>query len=90
LQFSLLSNIRKVYSDAKTPLYRALAQGFFVGMIGMIAHSITANTFIIVRIIEPFWLACGLVMAVPEVEKLETEKLPEIKKSTSTIKLENR
>jgi hypothetical protein len=29
-------------------------------------------------------------MAVPEVEKLETEKLPEIKKSTSTIKLENR
>ncbi|OQC44241.1 MAG: O-Antigen ligase [Candidatus Marinimicrobia bacterium ADurb.Bin030] len=90
LQFSLLSNIRKVYSDAKTPLYRALAQGFFVGMIGMMAHSITANTFIIVRIIEPFWLACGLVMAVPEVEKLETEKLPEIKKSTSTIKLENR
>ncbi|HRS51474.1 MAG TPA: O-antigen ligase family protein [Candidatus Marinimicrobia bacterium] len=80
LQFSLLLNIRKVYSDAKTPLYRALAQGFFVGTIAMMAHSITANTFIIVRIIEPFWLACGLVMAVPEVEELETEKLPEIEK----------
>ncbi len=90
LQFSLLSNVRKVYSDAKTPLYRALAQGFFVGMIGMMAHSITANTFIIVRIIEPFWLACGLVMAVPEVEELEAEKLPEIEKSPTTINLENR
>jgi hypothetical protein len=56
----------------------------------MIAHSITANTFIIVRIIEPFWLACGLVMAVPEVEELEAEKLPEIEKSPTTINLENR
>jgi hypothetical protein len=31
----------------------------------MLAHGIGANTFIIIRIMEPFWLCAGLVMLLP-------------------------
>ena len=42
--------------------------GFLVGFIAMTFHAITANTFIIVRIMEPFWLLAGIVMVTPELE----------------------
>jgi hypothetical protein len=31
----------------------------------MLVHGIGANTFIIIRIMEPFWLCAGLVMILP-------------------------
>jgi hypothetical protein len=31
----------------------------------MLAHGIGANTFIIIRIMEPFWLCAGLVVLLP-------------------------
>ena len=37
----------------------------------MMAHGITANTFIIVRIMEPFWLFVGMVVMMPRLEKDE-------------------
>lgn len=48
---------------ATTHLERILANGFVAGFIGMLAHGIGANTFIIVRIMEPTWLLAGLVGA---------------------------
>ncbi len=30
-----------------------------------LVHAIGANTFIIVRIMEPFWLCAGLIVALP-------------------------
>jgi hypothetical protein len=36
-----------------------------LGMVAMLAHGIGANTFIIIRIMEPFWLCAGLVMILP-------------------------
>ncbi len=30
-----------------------------------LVHAISVNTFIIVRILEPFWLCAGLIVALP-------------------------
>ena len=37
-------------------------------MMGILFHCIGANTFIIIRIMEPFYLLCGMVIAVPKIE----------------------
>jgi len=46
-----------------TRIERVLANGFIAGFIGILVHGIGANTFIIVRIMEPMWLLAGLVGA---------------------------
>lgn len=56
---------------AKTPMFRGLTVGFLAGYVGLLVHAIGANTFIIVRIMEPFWFFAGMVVALPELEKIE-------------------
>ncbi|MCH7823465.1 MAG: O-antigen ligase family protein [Acidobacteria bacterium] len=46
-----------------TRIETILANGFIAGLIGILVHGIGANTFIIVRIMEPMWLLAGLVGA---------------------------
>lgn len=48
---------------ASTRTERVLATGFLAGLFGLFMHGIGANTFIIVRIMEPLWLVAGLVGA---------------------------
>ena len=43
------------------PLERGLALGFVAGTAGLLTHAIGANTFIIVRIMEPFWFFAGII-----------------------------
>ena len=44
-----------------------------VGMVAMLAHGVGANTFIIIRIMEPFWLCAGLVMILPRLTSEQTD-----------------
>lgn len=41
---------------------QAISLGFLLGFLGLLVHAIGSNTFIIVRIMEPFWLFAGLVV----------------------------
>jgi hypothetical protein len=43
-------------------------------------HGLGSNTFIIVRIMEPFWLFAGIVMMIPALEAEEVRKAVEPKK----------
>jgi hypothetical protein len=54
----------------QTPLFRGLIIGFICGFIGLLVHSLGANTFIIVRIMEPFWFFAGMVAVLPNLESL--------------------
>jgi O-antigen ligase len=49
------------YRQARDPFAQGLAMGFLLGFAGLLVHSIGANSFIIVRIMEPFWLVAALV-----------------------------
>jgi len=51
------------------PQERGLALGFVAGTIGLAVHAIGSNTFIIVRIMEPFWLFAGIVTMLPQLER---------------------
>lgn len=63
----------RVYRTTKDPFFRSVALGFFVGIVAMTTHAFTANTFIIVRIMEPFWLLAGIVIVTPELEAEEAK-----------------
>ncbi len=56
---------RESFQTQTDPFAKGLAHGFLLGLIAMLAHGIGANTFIIIRIMEPFWLCAGLVMLLP-------------------------
>jgi len=65
----LLKNIKKYYNE---PLYNTLSVGTFCAFMGLLAHAVGTNTFIIVRIMEPFWCLVALNLAIPILEG-ETE-----------------
>ena len=73
----LLYRVMRVVADARNrfrdtePLYFGLASGFLVGLAGLMIHAIGSNTFIIVRIMEPFWLVCALLVVLPELTSRE-------------------
>jgi len=48
-------------SSGEDPFSRGLAIGFLGGFVCLLFHAIGSNTFIIVRIMQPFWLVTGLV-----------------------------
>ena len=72
LLYALWVFLVNAYRQATVPWIRGLISGFIIGYMGMLVHAIGANTFIIVRIMEPFWLFAGLVMVLtllPQPEK---------------------
>jgi len=87
LLYAILHETWKVSKNAKISFFKYLSQGFFIATIAMMTHGIGANTFIIIRIMEPFWLVCGLVMSIPAVEEIETQKLKELEEEVSKVKL---
>ncbi|MFQ5961103.1 MAG: O-antigen ligase family protein, partial [Candidatus Methylomirabilales bacterium] len=68
LLVTLFRRLHAVFRTAQDPLYKGVALGVLVGFVTLIAHSIGANTFIIVRIMEPFWFLIGMVMMIPQLE----------------------
>ena len=54
--------------EVKSPEFKGLAYGFFAGFIGLLFHSLGANTFTIVRIMEPFWFLAGIIFVLPALE----------------------
>lgn len=51
---------------------RGLAAGFLGGYIGLLFHSMSAASFIIIRIMEPFWFLAGVIVALPALKQQET------------------
>jgi O-antigen ligase len=73
LLWSILKHSLSVLRKMDDELYKGLTLGFITGFIGLTIHAVTANTFIIVRIMEPFWFIAGTIMTLPTLKKLEYE-----------------
>jgi O-antigen ligase len=67
-----LQNLKEV----KTMFSQGLVIGFISGFVGLVVHAIGANTFIIVRIMEPFWFFVGIVAVLPMLERQQAETSP--------------
>jgi O-antigen ligase len=65
LLWSTIQHGMRAVHHLRDPEERGLAVGFVAGTIGLAVHAIGSNTFIIVRIMEPFWLVAGIVMMLP-------------------------
>jgi O-antigen ligase len=74
LLYSILKLAIRRMKDAKNPYFKGLAIGFFAGYIGLLFHAIGANTFIIVRIMEPFWFFAGIIAVLPALERQHQEQ----------------
>jgi O-antigen ligase len=57
--------------------FEGLALGYIAGFMALITHCVGANTFIIVRIMEPFWFLTAIVTVLPLLDRLETGSLAE-------------
>ena len=52
---------------ADDPFYLGVSTGFLACFFAMLTHAIGANTFIIVRIMEPFWFLTAIVIMIPQI-----------------------
>ncbi|MBN2301735.1 MAG: O-antigen ligase family protein [Lentisphaerae bacterium] len=63
----LLLSVRRIYRTTEDPFFKGTAMGLICGIAAVLAHALTANSFIIIRIAEPLWLLTGLVLLMPSV-----------------------
>ena len=76
LIWTLLRSSGEAFRSLKVPEDRGVALGFLAGTIGLLVHAIGSNTFIIVRIMEPFWFFAGIVLMLPQLERDESPSAP--------------
>lgn len=79
LLFSILREGWRVFRRTNDLLFKGISMGFLAGVIGIMAHGLGANSFIIVRIMEPFWLLAGIVMVIPAIEAKNAEATPVVR-----------
>ncbi len=77
LLWSIFRHSIIVYRKMDEELYKGLVLGFIAGFIGLVFHAITANTFVMIRIMEPFWFVTGIIMMLPRLlDSTEEETIP--------------
>jgi O-antigen ligase len=64
--------------NVKSAEFKGLTIGFLAGFVGLLFHGLGSNTFIIVRIMEPFWFFAGIIAVLPAIEQQHQEQ-PETK-----------
>jgi O-antigen ligase len=68
LLVAIYRNARQTWRRyADDPFYLGISTGFLAGFFAMVTHAIGANTFIIVRIMEPFWFLTAIVIMIPQI-----------------------
>ena len=51
----------RAFRRETNPYYQGLYAGFLAGFVGLLFHSLTANTFILIRVMEPFWFLTAII-----------------------------
>ncbi len=64
LQWRLFKTTREAFRWSRSWMGRGLALGVVAATVGLVAHSIGTISFLIVRIMEPYWLLVALTVVV--------------------------
>jgi O-antigen ligase len=64
---SIFRKARANYRALSDPFFSGLSLGLMGGVAALCGHALGSSTFIIVRIMEPFWLMAAIVMSAPAV-----------------------
>ena len=67
---AIFRQVLAIYQRTEDRMLKGLVLGFLAGHVGMITHALTANTFVIVRIMEPYWFLLGMIMVIPKLEDI--------------------
>jgi len=70
LIFNIFRQSYDIFRETSEPFGKGLCMGFIAGFVGLLVHAIGANTFIIVRIMEPFWFVLAMVIMIPKLESI--------------------
>lgn len=57
----LFHTARTVFLAYNTPLIKGISLGFMIALIGLLFQALGVNTFVIVRIMEPFWFIAAML-----------------------------
>lgn len=72
LIFRIFRQTLKVYKNMPPQHWaKGIPLGFLITLCAIIFQGITTNSFIIVRIMEPFWFICAVTMMLPSVIKTD-------------------
>ncbi|MHB9156104.1 MAG: O-antigen ligase family protein [Endomicrobiales bacterium] len=71
--FKIAQQSYLIYKASSEVVPRSLSLALVSALVALVFQSFTTNTFIIVRIMEPFWFLTALVMVVPEVYRQQSE-----------------
>lgn len=74
LLWTILKHSYRIHREMEDELYIGLTLGFVAGFVGLMVHALTSNTFIIIRIMEPFWFLTGVIMMLPSIKNIDLEK----------------
>jgi O-antigen ligase len=77
LLWRILRTAWNTYQRTVGTPFEGLALGYIAGFMAMITHCVGANTFIIVRIMEPFWFLTGIVTILPLLDPVGAVSLAE-------------
>ena len=74
LLFSVLrSAFRTLQQTHNDDFAHGLTAGFIAGFTGLLVHSFGAATFILIRIMEPFWFLAAIVVILPELPAIAAQ-----------------
>jgi len=69
LVFSIFKTACRNYYNLPSPFFRGISLGLMGGVAALLGHAVGSSTFIIVRIMEPFWLMVAIVVRSPDLLK---------------------
>ena len=67
------SSFKTLHSSGDDHFTHGLTAGFIAGFVGLLFHSLGAATFILIRIMEPFWFITAMVVSLPELPEVSEE-----------------
>jgi O-antigen ligase len=73
LAYRIIVFLYFTFKEARDRILKGLSLGMLMATLALLAHSIGAATFIIVRIMEPFWFFMATIFLLSRIEKSQEE-----------------